>query len=167
MLSNSGRFKKGDTPWWVKRGLPHPSFGLFKKGHPQLNTGRTHFKKGNNPYYNSENKPTKDVIRKCLTRRPMSDLEIKMNDILIKNNLPYKFVGNGKFFIENKNPDFVNINGKKIAVEVYYKKHKERFRGNVDDWKKERSKLFAKYGWKLLFFDELQVNNDFVIKNLI
>ena len=97
----------------------------------------------------------------------MSDLEIKMNDILIKNNLPYKFVGNGKFFIENKNPDFVNINGKKIAVEVYYKKHKERFRGNVDDWKKERSKLFAKYGWKLLFFDELQVNNDFVIKNLI
>ena len=96
---------------------------------------------------------SKESIRKSLIRRPMSSLEVKFNNICIKNNLPYKFVGNGEFFIERKNPDFINVNGEKIAVEVYYKKHKENIRKlSVDDWKKERQELMhprydhSKYG---------------------
>lgn len=101
---------------------------------------------------------TKEQIQKRLRRRDKSSLEIRFQQIIDKYNLPYKFVGNGEFFIERKNPDFININGEKKAVEVYYRGHKEKFRGNIETWKRERQLIFNKYGWKLLFFDETQLN---------
>lgn len=86
---------------------------------------------------------------------------------IIENfGLPYKFVGNGQFFIERKCPDFINCNGEKIAIEVYYKKHKEKFRNGLERWKDERQKIFNKYGWKILFFDETQVKDCFVLNKL-
>ncbi|MHA1302748.1 MAG: NUMOD3 domain-containing DNA-binding protein, partial [Candidatus Heimdallarchaeaceae archaeon] len=107
-------------------------------------------------------KPTKETIRKRLIRKTPSSLEKKMIDIIKKLNLPYKFVGNGEFFIERKCPDFINVNGEKIAIEVFYRKHKEEFRKGLENWKKERSKIFAKYGWKLIFLNEVQVNEDYI-----
>lgn len=56
--------------------------------------------------------------------------------------------------IGRKNPDF----------EVYYKKHKELFRGGVDKWKNDRTLLFKEYGWEVLYFDETQVNENDVIQ---
>ena len=112
-------------------------------------------------------KPTKEHIRKILKKRLKSSLEIKFENIINKNKLPYKFVGNGEFFVERKNPDFVNINGEKKAIEVYYTAHKEKFRKmNIDQWKKTRSDIFSKYGWKLIFFNETQVNEFNIIKTL-
>lgn len=108
----------------------------------------------------------KEQIKKMLRRRPMSSLEVKMNEIILQNNLPYKFVGNGEFFIERKCPDFVNCNGEKRAVEVYYRRHKETFRKGLENWKKERSEIFAKYGWSLLYFDETEVNEQNVLSVL-
>ncbi len=118
-----------------------------------------------------------DVIRRKLQRRKMSSLEKKFNNIVMNNNLSYKFVGNGKFFIENKNPDFINTNGEKIAIEVYYKKYKmiisskDKFCIGYDEnllqkYKEDRIKILSKYGWKVLFFDEIQVNEENVIKQL-
>lgn len=147
--TNSGQFKKGMTSWlYGTKGIAKANSGTFKPGHW----------KGK--------KLTKEEIRKKLAPRKMSSFEIRMQKIIDKNGLPYKFVGNGEFFIERKNPDFVNINGQKIAIEVYYKRHKEIFRGNVDEWKSERSKIFNKYGWKLLFFDETQINENYVLNIL-
>lgn len=120
-------------------------------------------------------KPSKETIKKRLGRRTMSSLERKFSEIIDKYNLPYKFVGNGKFFIERKNPDFINCNGEKIAIEVYYKGHKcivnskERFDIGYDEnkltkWRKEREIIFEKYGWKVLFFDEKEVNENNILK---
>ena len=109
---------------------------------------------------------SEEHIRKCLMRKDKSSLEKKFEDICIKNSLPYKFVGNGEFFIERKNPDFINCNGEKIAVEVYYRKHKEMFRNGLENWKSERQKIFNKYGWRIIYFDEMQVNEDNIIKQL-
>jgi|SRR3990167_1529670 len=92
--------------------------------------------------------------------------QLKFEQIVKKFDLPYKFVGNGNFFIEKKNPDFINCNGKKIAVEVFYKKHKELFQGSINTWKQERQKIFSNYGWKIVFLDETQVNEDFTLKTL-
>lgn len=161
-----------------------------------LNTGRTHFKKGFAPKYSpfqkgripwnkgkigvqvhteewkaeaSKRAKNRDpeIIKKILRRREMSSLEKKFDEIVKKNNLPYKFVGNGEFLIERKNPDFININGEKKAIEVYYRKHKEKLRGvNVEEWKKERSTLFGQYGWEIIYFDEVQVNENFVLQKL-
>ena len=89
-----------------------------------------------------------------------------MIEIIQKLQLPYKFVGNGKFFIENKNPDFINCNGEKIAIEVFYRRHKEQFRKGLQEWMEDRQKIFTKYGWQLLFFDETQVNEDFIKNRL-
>jgi NUMOD3 motif len=125
---------------------------LAQKGEKSVNWGR---------------KYTKAEIRNFLYRRPMSSLETKFDGIVKKYNLPYKFVGNGKFFIERKNPDFININGEKKAIEVYYRKHKEFFgKKSVEAYKQERVAIFSKYGWETLFFDETQVNDENVLKVL-
>lgn len=105
--------------------------------------------------------------KKVLGRRIPSSLEKKFIDIIDKLNLPYKFVGNGQFFIERFNPDFINCNGEKIAIEVFYRKHKEQFRNGLEEWKQKRQEIFNNYGWKILFFDEMQVNENFIIKNLL
>ena len=113
-------------------------------------------------------KMSREHIRKILRRRPMSGLEIRVNDVIKKHSLPYKFVGNGKFFIERKNPDFVNTNGEKIVVEVYCRKQKENVRGlDVETWKENRSKLFAKYGWQIVFIEDWQTNKEETILGLL
>ena len=109
---------------------------------------------------------TSEIIKKRLRRNPKSSLETKFEDIINQFNLPYKFVGDGKFFIERKNPDFININGEKIAIEVYYRKHKEKFAGGLENWKMNRQKIFNDYGWKIMFFDETQVKEDLILKTL-
>ncbi len=122
------------------------------------------------PHVHIKDRPwlrTKEVIRKVLRRRPMSSLEIKFQGFIDKYKLPYKFVGNGEFFIERKNPDFVNINGEKKAIEVYARKHKEKMRNTtIENWKKERSDIFGKYGWEVIYFDEVELTEENVLKTL-
>lgn len=108
-----------------------------------------------------------ELSQKRLQNSKMSKLEITFQEIVNKHNLPYKYVGNGQIMIEAKCPDFVNINGKKIAIEVFSTKQKVRFRGiSIEQWKKERESLFNKYGWDILFFDEKQVTEEYILKIL-
>lgn len=106
---------------------------------------------------------TKDQIKKMLRRRIPSSLEKQFLNIINSNRLPYKYVGNGTFFIENCNPDFININGDKIAIEVYSRYYKLRNWKSIEQWKQIRKKMFDKYGWQLLFFDETQVKEPYVL----
>ena len=98
-----------------------------------------------------------------------SSLEKKFEEIINKFNLPYRFVGHGDFLVGMKNPDFINVNGEKIAIEVYCIKHKIFFQAKegIDNWKLNRSQIFAKYGWKIEFFDETQINEKEILKRLI
>lgn len=81
-----------------------------------------------------------------LIKRPTS-YEKKIISVIKKYNLPYKYVGNGEFWIgsPSQNPDFVNINGEKKLIEV----------GNVyhhqGDYVEKRKKNYLKYGWKSFF----------------
>lgn len=122
------------------------------------------------PHLHIKQKPwlrTQETIKKALRRHPISSLEEKFQKIVDKYQLPYRYVGNGQFFIERKNPDFININGEKKAVEVYARKHKEKLRNmTIEEWKKERQDIFAKYGWKIVFFDEVQLNEENVRSTL-
>ena len=150
-----------------------------KSNYPAYNKGKTYeeifgIEKANEiknklTLANKDKKLSPERIRKSLQRREMSYLEIKMNEIIQKNNLPYKFVGNGDFMIERKCPDFVNTNGEKKVIEVFGTRHKNRFRsGGVDSWMKERSELFSKYGYKTIFFNEKEVSSEnTVLKKLI
>lgn len=110
-------------------------------------------------------KLTKEHIKNALRRRNKSSLEYKFENIIAELKLQYKFVGNGEIFIGRKNPDFVH-NKEKIAVEVYYTKHKEMMKGSVIEWINKRKEYFNNYGWKLIFFNEVEVNKQFIQEKL-
>jgi len=97
-------------------------------------------------------------ILKASLKRP-TILEKQMIEIINRNNLPYRYTGNGNFIVAGKNPDFINCNGEKIAIEVFNSYWKEKDFNTVEKWKQQRQEIFAKYGWQLLFFDETQVKN--------
>ena len=102
-----------------------------------------------------------DAIKRLLGTKPMSKLEMRFDEIIKRNNLPYRFVGNGDFLIERKCPDFINTNGEKIAIEIYYQKHKEKFKAEgFEQWKQERINIFARYGWSIMFIDAQQLNDE-------
>ncbi len=109
---------------------------------------------------------SKETIIKCCRKNPKSSLEIKFENIINKLNLPYKFVGNGDFLVGRKCPDFVNTNGKKLAVEVFYRRHKEQFAGGLKNWMINRTKIFKVYGWNIAYFNEIQVNEKEILMRL-
>lgn len=103
-------------------------------------------------------------IKNILHRRIPTSLEEKFQSIVNKYDLPYKYVGDGKFFIERYNPDFINTNNEKIAIEVYARYFKLKHSKSIDKWKEDRQKVFNKYGWKIIYFDEIEVNEKNVLK---
>jgi len=142
----------------------------FMSGPNNPNRGKklsaSHIENMKKNHWSTKMKMSEEWIKNSLRRRSKSSLEKKFEDIIKRNNLPYKFTGNGDFFVGKKNPDFVNVNGEKIAIEVFYTKHKDRFSGGCENWKKKRNDVFSSYGWRLLFFNESQVNDDYV-KNIL
>jgi len=90
----------------------------------------------------------KRIVR-GLIKRPTS-LEKEMIDIIKKYNLPYRYSGNGSFILGGKNPDFVNINGKRICIEVANTIHHPK------SYPTERVNYFKKLGWDCIVF---RVNN--------
>ena len=67
------------------------------------------------------------------------------------------------------NPDFVNINGEKIAIEVYNNYWKEYNYGSVNNYVTTRKKSLSKYGWNVIFIHDSQMFQLFVhlIKRII
>lgn len=96
-----------------------------------------------NPEYRAK------VVPACLKSRRPTDLEIKLIALIEKYNLPYKYTGNGSFTIGNLNPDFVNVNSEKIAIEIFgghwHQNKKEPIRTEEG-----RREVMEKYGWKLI-----------------
>jgi hypothetical protein len=74
--------------------------------------------------------------------------EVKIINICKKNNLPFEYVGNGKFWIGRKNPDFRCTKDKKLLIEVYCKFLHE------PNYEQIRQEHFSKYGYKVLFLSD-------------
>lgn len=84
--------------------------------------------------------------------------EIKLLDTLnILYPFEWKYVGNGEVIIAGKCPDFINVNGKKLIIELfgdYWHKN---------DNPKNREKVFKPFGYRTLVVWEYELKN---IKNL-
>lgn len=111
-------------------------------------------------------KLSEEYIKKALRKRSPSSLERKFQGISDRYDLPYKYVGNGGVFVERKNPDFVNTTGEKIAIEVFNRRHKNQFRGGYLQWMNEREEIFKKNNWEIIFFSEVEINDENVLKVL-
>jgi len=91
-----------------------------------------------------------------------------------KHNLPFRYTGDGSFWIKNLNPDFVDCNGQKIAVEVFgdywhspLLNKKIKYYQTYDG----RKKILEKYGWKLVVLWESDLKRhdaeEFVLDTLL
>lgn len=99
---------------------------------------------------------TRVITGRLKNRRP-TEPERKLLEIIERHSLPFKYTGNGSFIIEGLNPDFIEVNGKKIAVDVFgdywhtLKADKETYN------EQGRKAIFAKYGWKLIVIWESEL----------
>jgi hypothetical protein len=134
-------FKKGYIPW--NKGKECPSIIGNKNPMNNLIVREKYRKK----YWNDKDWEEKRIKAslKGLLKRP-TKLEQTFMKFIQKYNLPYRYVGDGSFLIGFKNPDFVNVNGKKICIEVANTIHHSK------DYEKQRIGYFAKWGWKCLVF---------------
>ncbi len=136
LKSEIGKFSSNRTNW---------AKGKTKLTHPSL-MQISHKLKG-------RQRPP-DVIKKCLSFRSPNKVEIVLA-ALLDSLYPtdWKFVGNGAFIIGGKNPDFININGKKLIIELFGEHWHEA--SEV----RPRSDAFAKYGYKTLILWDYELNN--------
>ncbi|MEM5781948.1 MAG: hypothetical protein QXD43_01990 [Candidatus Aenigmatarchaeota archaeon] len=82
--------------------------------------------------------------------------------LIKKYNLPYKYVGNGSFWVKNANPDFINVNGKKEVIEIFgdfWHNPKLNKYCNYEHTEKGRKLIFKKYGFNCIVIWEKEFNN--------
>jgi hypothetical protein len=99
-----------------------------------------------------------ELAKKLLCPRKPTSLEKRLIKIMDKFGLPYKYVGNGKFFIERINPDFINRNGKKKVIEVFSTYIKTQNYGSLENYVNNRNSIFKKYGFSCLYLPDDEIN---------
>ena len=112
--------------------------------------------------YITKNNPMKRqevIIKNWIShqRRP-SSIERKVNELIKLYNLPISYVGNGKFWVDGKNPDYIvkPIGTTMKVIEVFDPTYLNR--GNK--WVKERIMHFDKRGYKCLILPVTQKTQD-------
>jgi DNA-binding transcriptional regulator YiaG len=93
-----------------------------------------------------------------LKYRPTS-LERKLLQIIKKHNLPYSYVGDGSFRIGRLNPDFINNNGQKVAVDVFGDYWHNREETPWYGRESIRKLIMKRYGWDLRVIWEHELFN--------
>jgi G:T-mismatch repair DNA endonuclease (very short patch repair protein) len=120
-----------------------------------------------------KNIPIKNRIKALLLKPTVP--EQHFIEICEKLNLPFKYTGDGSFFIGRYNPDFIESNGNHIAIEIfgdYWHSPKiARSRKKKAYYSEEgRRKLFSSFGWKciILWEGEIMSRNaeEIVLKRL-
>lgn len=91
-------------------------------------------------------------IRKALEKRPTA-LEEAVLNLVEKHCLPFRYVGNGDVIIGGRNPDFINVNGKKQVIEVFGNYWHDLF--DVA----RRTEHYGQYGFQTLIIWEDELEN--------
>lgn len=133
----------------ANRGENHPLYGKHITDEHRRIISEAN--KGKHLTYETRRKISEAHIRAleegCYNMKPTTP-EAKFTKICEKYNLSFNYTGDGKFWIENVNPDFVESNGRKIAVEIYGDYWHNRPEIKLRD--KRREETLRKYGWRLI-----------------
>lgn len=97
-------------------------------------------------------------IVKALSRRPTTP-EKRIIDIVTKYDLPFKYSGDGTFIIAGLNPDFINTNGEKVALEVFGDHWHSGANMAKNRTESGRKATLAEYGWRLNVIWESEMDN--------
>ena len=95
--------------------------------------------------------------KKVLGRTIPTDFERRIARLIAEYQLPYRYVGDGEFSIGGKYPDFVDVDGSKCVIEVYWSGHKLKHCKTIEEYERPRRNLFARYGFRVIYLNE----NDF------
>jgi len=147
-LKTDGRWEEGNKKRsFALKGKPQ-NIEIVKKR--KLSVKQSLSEKRKNPQW---------LLERSKTRFP-NKAENNFISFFNKYNLPYKYTGNATFWIESCNPDFVNTNGEKIAIEVFCDYVKNREHTSVDNYIKKRNETFTKYGWKAIYIENKELENE-------
>jgi len=151
---NLSKSRNGFVPW--NKGLTKETDKRVLKN--SIGTSKTIQGMYDNPnsVYNQPEFREKQL--KGLLKRPTA-FEKRISELCIEHSLPFIYTGDGKFFINLKNPDFVN-NKDKVVIEVFYSWFKIRDYGSVEKYKEFCRKKYNPSGWGVIFIDENEVNVD-------
>lgn len=86
-----------------------------------------------------------------------------------KHGLPYRYVGDGRFWIEGVNPDFVNTNGRKVAVEIFGTYWHDPQRNPSVKYPQTlggRKQILRQYGWDCIIIWENELEEESVLERL-
>jgi G:T-mismatch repair DNA endonuclease (very short patch repair protein) len=76
----------------------------------------------------------------------------------------WKYVGDGQIFIGSKVPDFMNVNGKKLLIELdgdyWHQLKANKVSATREELEKQREAHFAKYGFKTLIVRESELKDE-------
>jgi G:T-mismatch repair DNA endonuclease (very short patch repair protein) len=101
------------------------------------------------------------ACRKANAIRPTKPEQITLE--LLEQLYPneWKYVGNGDIVIEGKNPDIINVNGKKAIIEVFGRYwHSKEHRGECPLLHElELRDLYNKYGYDLLVVWDMELKD--------
>lgn len=99
----------------------------------------------------SSDEKVAEVKKTILSKRNMTCYEKNFLNLINKNKLPIKYIGDCSSQINGKIPDFI-WEEKKIIIEVFYKYFKEKMYGSISNYKKIRKKEL--HGYKIFFIKE-------------
>ena len=153
---NFGKQRSDETKRKISKSLTGRKFSKDRKRKiSEVLKGRRHSKK------TREKMSDARKHRKFSTHHTKPELIFEA--ICKKNNLPFRYVGDGQLWIKNINPDFVDVNGKKIAVEIfgdYWHSPLLRNAVSYNQTYEGRKKILKKYGWKLIVFWETDLKRE-------
>lgn len=112
-----------------------------------------------------QNKEYIEHLKKGMNIKPTKPEKFLIN--FLNNNFPneWKYTGDWSFWIENRNPDFINCNGKKALIEFdgdYWHNL-----SNVALKDKERNQIYAKYGFKILSIKYEDITDEKILREKI
>jgi len=104
----------------------------------------------------------------AIVKKPNA-IERRIIGIIRKNDLPFKYVGDGQLVIEGKCPDFVSTNRSKKIIEVFGDYWHNIVMNREYSSKEGRKEFFSKYGYDtlVLWGSELEKQSDEEIANKI
>lgn len=178
----------------TRKGKNNPRFGvtLSEETKQKIRSSSLRFKGKNNPMYgkhHSEETKRKiglkskekffnnDFLNKyhdSINRKPNKKEDFLLNMLKELKIYNMKYVGDGSYWVDGKNPDFIDLEKSKIIEFFgdYY--HGEEFRkkehldfSNNDEHSKKRIDHFRKNGFECLVIWENEINNIHILKETI